>query len=367
MLIVWVGVLAWSPPAARSGDVLRFVQIAHGGTPYIDQQIEYPPLETGVVLVVGASSITVTAIVLALVNALATVGCWFLLRRGWSAGVARAFLWFALPMQVFLPFRLDAVSVLLALAGTTLAMRDRGAAGGTVLGAAVLFKVWPIVLLPLLVIRRLWRPLAFASVVIVGGTILWAVLFGADALWQVASYRGASGWQIESVFGSIVRLTTGAPIRIEAGAIRIGQASSLDLLGLRVITVLLVGLAWFLARNRPIDPAGGPALAAVAFLLLLSPVASPQYVMWLLPWAAITAAERGSPDVWIFTVGATITAAGVFAIYWGDPYDVAVTTLVLLAVVRASCVGALAVIGLVHRSVASSAAVHPAVEPLPAL
>jgi hypothetical protein len=134
-----------------------------------------------------------------------------------------------------------------------------------------------------------------------------------------------------------------------------------------VITVLLVGLAWFLARNRPIDPAGGPALAAVAFLLLLSPVASPQYVMWLLPWAAITAAERGSPDVWIFTVGATITAAGVFAIYWGDPYDVAVTTLVLLAVVRASCVGALAVIGLVHRSVTSSAAVHPAVEPLPAL
>src|ERR1700752_4990616 len=110
MVILWIGIILWSPPAARSGDVLLFVQIAHGGTPYIDQQIEYPPLETALILVVGASSITVTAIVLALVNAFATVGCWLLLRVGWSAGIARTFLWFALPMQLFLPFRLDAVS-----------------------------------------------------------------------------------------------------------------------------------------------------------------------------------------------------------------------------------------------------------------
>ena len=166
---------------------------------------------------------------------------------------------------------------------------------------------------------------------IVGGTLLWVAVFGAGALWQVANYRGASGWQIESVFGAAVRLTTGGPIRIEAGAIRVGQTSRLDLLGLRAMTVLLVTLVWVLGRRRRIDPAGGPALASVAILLLLSPVASPQYVVWLLPWAAITAAERGSPDVGIFTVGAAVAASGVFAIYWGDPYDIAVTTLVVLA------------------------------------
>ncbi len=354
MVILWVGVVVWSPPAARSGDVLRFVQIAHGGTPYVDQQIEYPPLETALVLLIGASSITVTAIVLAFVNALATVACWLLLRIGWSAGIARTFLWFALPLQVFLPFRLDAVSLVLALGGIVLAMRDRQATGGWLVGAAVLFKLWPIVLVPLLIVRRLWRPLMFTVGAIVGGVLLWVAVFGLDAVWQVGNYRGASGWQIESLFGAAVRLTTGAPIRVEAGAIRIGQTSRLDLLGLRAVTLVLVGLVWFLARRRPVDPAGGPALASVAFLLLLSPVASPQYVVWLLPWAAITAAERRSPDVRIFTVGAAVAASGVFAIYWGDPYDVAVTNLVVLALARAICVAALAVIGLTHRSVTRS-------------
>jgi hypothetical protein len=367
MVLLWVGVVVWSPPAARSGDVLRFVQIAHGGTPYVDQQTEYPPLETALILLVGASSITVTAIVLALVNALATVGCWVLLRIGWSAGVARTFLWFALPLQVFMPFRLDAVSVALALAGIVLATRHRQGAGGALLGAAVRFKLWPIVLVPLLIVRRLRRSLTFTAVVIACGTVLWAAVFGIRALSQVGTYRGASGWQIESVFGAAVRLTTGAPIRVEAGAIRIGQASRLDLLGLRVLTLLLVALVWFLARRRPVDLSGGPALASVAFLLLLSPVASPQYVVWLLPWAAITAAERGSPDVRIFTVGAAIAASGVFAIYWGDPYDVAVTTLVVLAIARAICVAALAVIGLTHRSVTRSNNLLPRSAPVPAL
>jgi Glycosyltransferase family 87 len=359
MVLLWVGVVIWSPPAAHSGDVLRFVQIAHGGTPYVDQQIEYPPLETALIFLVGASSITATAIFLALVNAVATIGCWLLLRTGWSASVGRTFLWFALPLQVFMPFRLDAVSVVLALGGIVLATRHRQAAGGSLLGAAVLFKLWPIVLVPLLVVRRLWRSLSFTAVVIACGTVLWAATFGLGALSQVGNYRGASGWQIESVFGAVVRLTTGAPIRIEAGAIRIGQASRLDLLGLRAMTLVLVAFVWFLSRRRPVDPAGGPALASVAFLLLLSPVASPQYVVWLLPWAAIAAAERGSPDIRIFTIGATIAASGVFAIYWGDPYNVAVTTIVVLAIVRAVCILALAVIGLAHRSVTRSDAPLP--------
>jgi hypothetical protein len=40
-----------------------------------------------------------------------------------------------------------------------------------------------------------------------------------------------------------------------------------------------------------VDPAGGPALAAVAVLLVLSPVFSPQYVAWLLPWAAVASLD----------------------------------------------------------------------------
>jgi hypothetical protein len=365
MLVVWVGVVAWAPAQSRRGDVLRFFEIAHGGTPYVHQQIEYPPLETALVFVVGASSVTGTAVILAIVNALATVGCWRVLRAGWSPEVARLFLWFALPLQVFMPFRLDTVSVLLALGGMALAEHDREAAGGGLLGAAVLFKLWPIVLVPLLAVRRRGRALMVASAVIVGGLVLWAAVFGVDALRQVANYRGATGWQIESVFGAVVRFTTGAPIRIEAGASRIGHASSVELLGLRAATLLLVALAWLLARRRPIDPTGGPALASLACLLVLSPVASPQYIVWLLPWAAIVAAERRSPDVRILALGASITASAVFAIYWGDQYQV--TALIVLAIARAACVGALAVVGLTHRSVTRLADVVPRTEPLSAV
>jgi hypothetical protein len=112
MLVVWIGALALAPSQSRRGDVLRFYEIAHGGTPYTEQQVEYPPLETAMVFVVGASSQTVTVAIVALVNAGATIGCWRLLRARWAPGVGRLFLWFALPLQVFMTFRIDTVSVL---------------------------------------------------------------------------------------------------------------------------------------------------------------------------------------------------------------------------------------------------------------
>ena len=349
MVVIWTSVVVWAPSQSHRGDVLRFHDIAHGGTPYVDQQIEYPPLETALVFVVGASSISGTALILAVVNGLATVGCWRVLRAGWSPEVARIFLWFALPLQVFMPFRLDAVSVLLALAGIVVAERNRETAGGSLLGAGVLFKLWPIVVLPIFLVRRRPRAVLVALAMIVGGVIVWALVFGLDALGQVGSYRGATGWQIESVFGAIVRVTTADPVRLEAGALRIGQASDVDLWWLRAATLLLVALAWIPAGRRPVDPAGGPALASVAVLLILSPVASPQYVMWLLPWAAVTAAERRPRDVRILTIGAAITASAVFVIYWGDPRQV--TMLVILALGRAACIGGLAVVGFVHREI----------------
>jgi hypothetical protein len=349
LVVVWVGAVVLAPSQSRRGDVLRFNEIAHGGTPYIDQQIEYPPLETALIVIVGASSVAVTAVIVAIVNAAATICCWRLLRARWSPEVGWLFLWFALPLQVFMPFRIDTVSVLLAVAGIAFARRGREREGGGLLGAAVLFKLWPIVLVPLFLVRRFRRAFIATATVVAAGIILWVGVFGIEAVRQVVDYRGATGWQIESVFGAVARLVTGAPVRIEAGASRIGHASSVELLGLRLATLTSVAVAWLLARRRSVDPAGGPALASVACVLLLSPVASPQYIVWLLPWAAITSSERRSHDVAIVMLGAGIAASAVFAIYWGDPYQV--TALVVLAIARAVCVGVLAVIGFTHRSV----------------
>jgi Glycosyltransferase family 87 len=363
MVILWAGALALAPSQSRRGDVLRFYQIAHGGTPYSEQEVEYPPLETALVLVLGSTSQTGTVWLVALTNAIATIWCWRVLRRSWSPEVGRLFLWFALPLQIFMPFRVDTVSVLLAVWGIAIAQRDREAAGGGLLGGAVLFKLWPIVLVPVFVIRKRRTALVTTIAVTVGGALVWAGAFGLGAVRQVETYRGATGWQIESVFGAVYRYLTHAPIRIEAGAARVGETTGVEVFGLRLASLLLVALAWIAASRRSVDPAGGPALASVASVLLLSPVASPQYVMWLLPWAAITASERRSVDVRVFAVGAAVTASAVFAIYWGDNEQV--TALIVLAIARAFCIAMLAVIGFTHRSLDREAGSLPTVAAVP--
>jgi hypothetical protein len=346
---VWAVLLLWPPGAARQGDVLRFTEIAHGGTPYVDQQVEYPPLETLLVLVVGATSLTKTVLMVAFVNAISTIACWVLIRSHWSPETGRLFLWFTLPLQVFMPFRLDAVPVALALGGIVLADRDRKTLSGLAFATAILFKVWPLVLLPILLIRGRMRALiATLATVIVGG-LLWVAVSGFDAIRQVESFRGATGWHIESVFGVIDSLVTDAPLRVEAGATRIGHIEGWETVALRGVTICAIAIAWLLARRRAVDSAGGPALAALASLLLLSPLASPQYVAWLLPWAAIVASERRRIDVRVFTLGAAVAASFVFAVYWGNPY--ALRLLLVLAGVRALCIAGLAYIGFTHRSV----------------
>jgi hypothetical protein len=259
------------------------------------------------------------------------------------------FLWFTLPLQVFMPFRLDAVPVALVLAGIVLADRDRETLGGSAFATAILFKVWPLVLLPILLIRgRLRALVATVATVIVGG-LLWVAVSGFDAIRQVESFRGATGWHIESVFGVAASMFTSDRLRVEAGASRIGQIEGWQIVALRALTMGAVALAWWLARRRQVGAAGGPARATVASLLALSPLASPQYEAWLLPWAAIVASERRRADVRILTVGAAVTASFVFAVYWGDPY--AVRELLVLAALRAVCIVGLALIGFEHRSV----------------
>ena len=86
---------------------------------------------------------------------------------------------------------------------------------------------------------------------------------------------------------------------------------------------------------------GAPSLAALASLILLSPVASPQYVVWLLPFAAITAAHRRESDVRILMIGAGVFASAVFSVYWGF------RDLFVLQVIAAG--RALCLLGLVRR------------------
>ena len=75
---------------------------------------------------------------------------------------------------------------------------------------------------------------------------------------------------------------------------------------------------WLLARRRPFTPAGAPALAAVAALLVFAPVFSPQYVVWLVGWGAI--AGRDGPR-WSWLASVPVILTGTLVTLWYADVD----------------------------------------------
>ena len=125
------------------------------------------------------------------------------------------------------------------------------------------------------------------------GGLAWLWWGGPSAPGDVVSFRGASGWQIASTIGVAVWILTGGPIRNEAGAFRVGTISAW---ASWVTSAVVAGLACaigFRQRRRADGADGRVAVAAIATLLVLSPVLSQQYVFWLLPWMAVAYAIKG--------------------------------------------------------------------------
>jgi hypothetical protein len=110
----------------------------------------------------------------------------------------------------------------------------------------------------------------------------------------VLTFRGAPGWQIESTVGAVVHVFAHADARMEQGAARIGVVPDWARLGLPALALVGVAGVWWLVHRRPSAPVhvvdGVAPVAAVSALLVGATVLSPQYVSWLLPFAAIAAA-----------------------------------------------------------------------------
>ena len=128
--------------------------------------------------------------------------------------------------------------------------------------------------------------IAFAGVVLVLGA-WWYLTGGPKGPFQVASFRDARGWHTQSVVGDVLWLLGRGRAYVEADALRIGHAATwakgLLLLGLAACELAI----WRRATRRDLDPAGGPALAAVATLTVFSPLFAVAFAAWYLPWTAL--------------------------------------------------------------------------------
>jgi Glycosyltransferase family 87 len=284
--------------APLTGDIRRFHSItsSHHGDPYRDFPVEYPPVMLGAIELLDSSTThaaTVATMWTQLALDLIVVA---LILWGWGRRAALAYLIIGFPLVCypFLYLRLDLLSVALAVAGLVLVRRRRPVCGGAVLAVAVFSKLWPILLVPGLVVHRSWRAVASFAALAGVGLAAWVAWAGTDGPVQVVSMRGATGWEIESTVGAIIRATTHEVVHYNEGAFRVGHVREWAIVLCAVVLGAAVIAAWLLAA-RAADPSalldGTAALVTVGAFLVCTPLLSPQFAVWLVPFAAIAVAH----------------------------------------------------------------------------
>ena len=157
---------------------------------YRDVPVEYMPLEALLIRGVLDTSVSQAAVRVVAIAATCDVLAFWMVRRWFGERAGRAYLAIALPLQVFMIFRLDMVSVVLVVASFGLATAGRRRTAAVVFAAALLFKLWPIVLLPILW-RRSGRRAALMSLgLAAAGFLVWIAVGGIDAVRYVTTFRG---------------------------------------------------------------------------------------------------------------------------------------------------------------------------------
>lgn len=356
-------------------DVARFQEIADApGRHWVDHEVEYPPgtallvetlardhvVETHRLLV--ASSLAVDLAVAALVGMMGG-------RRA-----SAVYLVLGLPLVPMGLLRFDLWSVALAVVAVAALGQRKPAAFAGATTAAAMVKVWPVVLLaPAIALRRRAATVA-ALATMAGAGLAWLAYGGwsLDPLDQVLSLRGATGWHVESIGGTLSALTTEARPERQLDAFRIGELDESIVLFGRLVTVAVATAFVALGRRvpvRPDDPRTAVTAASVimlgttAALIVTAPLLSPQFLLWLTPWAALAVATPvESPDRWlaalVILTGVATTVTGAVLAAYGPP-DLAEPTPAVVLGLRNLVLIAIVIVALVVVARRSRGAEHP--------
>ena len=304
------------PFTILGGDARRYMEILDTpGTPYRDFPVEYPPLTLALVALIRQSTLLGTLTALAISQLALEMGTAAALWWGWGRRSSIAYLLLGTPMVLF-PFpwvRIDFLSVFLVVMAFAAMRKGRQSLSGVAFAMSIFAKVWPVALLPVVMIRRQWRSAATIAATGVAGLLAWVWWAGTDGLSQISSFRGANGWQIESIPGILFHIADPDATRVEQGAWRTGAemygwARTLLLVG----TIVVVTWAWFRASRvaagfRDIALEAYAPLACTLALLVLAPIISPQYILWIMPFAALAAANGDRLIGWLALAVSALT------------------------------------------------------------
>ncbi len=289
-------------------DVARFQQIADsGGQAYVDYDAEYPPGSLVVISVVsglddGPNRVVTTHRVIVVLALLVDLVLTLLLYWSWGRPVATVYLVLGTPLIFFGLVRFDLLATLLAVFAAATVSRSNSSpssrltsrpwilelAGAVTIAAGALVKVWPAILIlgAFATGRRRLATTATVGCLLAG--VAWVAISGSQAPLQVLSLRGATGWHIESVAGSVTALLTNQTSALEANAYRIGTMNAAVVqLSRTAALMVMLGLAWLGSRSRTEQRFALVVLGSLAALILSAPLLSPQFLLWLTPWAAM--------------------------------------------------------------------------------
>jgi hypothetical protein len=297
---------------APAPDFDRYYEIATGrGRPYLDYQVEHPIATLGVfkgLAALGGSRVGF-GVGVVVTNLIADAAIVAALLWGWGLLAAAAFAVVALPILELLFNRIDLWSTAAATVAVAGWRRERLTVTAVACVAGAAFKLWPLLLLVLILVPRRGRVRATPVVAAAAAALLvgavWVAVAGWRGLYEVLTFRGATGWQIESSIGAVVHLRDSASLRLESGSWRIGTTSGPISIGLFLVAApLCLWSVWRGGRTRHV---GLGWLAGVSALLVLSPLLSAQFAGWLLPGAAIAWTEGDRRPALIAALAVVLT------------------------------------------------------------
>jgi hypothetical protein len=285
-----------------AGDVGLYYQYASnfwfGSPPFHGLPAEYPPLALVIFTLTLIPPLQDYATVFAIwMGVLFGLALWAIHRfEGRSAAIS-AGVYLALGAFGTVLARFDLVPSLAVLAALWLAYRQRWGAAASLIAVGFVLKLYPIILLPLLIIeqrrtqgRFSWRPLVMFVTIAGSGMLIAAALSPAD--WSSPfAYALRRPPQVESVEASLLWLASGLGVAAHANQsfhsrnIVSVLATPLSAVG---FATMVLGNGWIYLRHLQGRISFHRAtLACLLITLLASKVLSPQYLIWVLPLVAI--------------------------------------------------------------------------------
>lgn len=341
-----------------------YADLLHDGRlPYVDFGFEYPPLAAIPLWLAGLPGLddTTYEVSFAVLMAGCLVAAQQLAARLAGGGRERAtvaWMFVALPVLIGASLRthFDALPIAIALGGLLALSRDRYALGFALLGVGTMTKLFPGLLAVIALVwlgfgRGQWRA------ALRGGAIFTAVVVAISLPLSGAGYVDSFQFhldrpvQIESSAASVLFALGGSevtgtnlrPDRFKSNGLDGGHADAVERVFVLLLVLALWSIAWLASRRPDVRQMVLCGFAALLAFVTLGKVFSPQYVIWLAPFAAL-AWVWGRRAVALLTGAAIVLTQVEFPSRYFDLINVQTEVVVIVAARNALLLAALGVL-----------------------